>query len=102
MSELYSRLHEEVELRLEEAERVVRSAGGRCCSKCSENIRRKIRSHNCNVSCRKEKSKILLDVAGIEPATPCLQSKGVPSNNSIPYLGLQCFQQFGASAFRLR
>ena len=45
-------------------------------------------------------SKRMVDVAGIEPATPCLQSTRVPSHDSIPYFGFQRFQQLGESAFR--
>ena len=46
-----------------------------------------------------QSEKKLVDVAGIEPATPCLQSMGVLSNSSFLSLGFQCFQQFGESAF---
>jgi hypothetical protein len=42
----------------------------------------------------------MVDVTGLEPATPCLQRTGVLSNRSLPYFGFQCFQQFGESAFR--
>jgi hypothetical protein len=41
-----------------------------------------------------------VDVTGIEPVTPCLQSTRVFSNNSILCFGFQYFQQLGESAFR--
>jgi hypothetical protein len=44
--------------------------------------------------------KKLVDVTGIEPVPPCLQSIAVLSNGSVHYFGFQCFQQFGESAFR--
>ena len=46
------------------------------------------------------RSRGMVDVAGIEPATPCLQSTRVPSHDSIPYFGFQRFQPLGESAFR--
>ncbi len=44
------------------------------------------------LSYAKERSKVLVDVRGFEPLTPCLQSTGVLSNNSLLSLGFQCFQ----------
>jgi integrase len=69
MFELYSHLHEELEMRLEEAERVgywLRVAEDRC-SKCSKNIRHEIGGQNYSISCGKEKTKVLVDVRGFEP-----------------------------------
>ena len=37
------------------------------------------------VACRNS-LKGLVDVAGIEPATPCLQSRTIASNNSFRFL----------------
>jgi integrase len=81
MSGLYSHLHEERELRLEEAERVgygfdlpkadvAPNAPKKIALKSDDDIARKL---------QKREEKSLVDVAGIEPATPCLQSRCSPS-----------------------
>jgi hypothetical protein len=44
--------------------------------------------------------KRLVDVTGIEPVTPCLQSIGLDSIRSIHYFQLLTFQQIGETAFR--
>jgi hypothetical protein len=46
----------------------------RCCSKLLRANSFKIGGRDRNLSCRKERSKGLVDVTGIEPVTPCLQS----------------------------
>jgi hypothetical protein len=42
---------------------------------------------------------MLVDVAGIEPATPCLQSTRLCPNNSAAHFNYQRFQQIGEPAF---
>jgi hypothetical protein len=74
-------LHEERELRLEEAERVgygfdlpkadvAPNAPKKIALKSDDDVARKL---------QKREEKSLVDVAGIEPATPCLQSRCSPS-----------------------
>jgi hypothetical protein len=43
--------------------------------------------------------KKLVDVRGIEPLTPCLQSPRVDRNRYVAYRNYQSLQRFGESAF---
>jgi hypothetical protein len=52
----------------------------------------------CGIRCRNE-SSILVDVTGIEPATPCLQRTGVPSNSSVHDLVSNVFNNLGNLVF---
>src|SRR5580704_18517691 len=57
----------------------------RCCSKLLQITSCKNQGRDRGLSCRKERSKGLVDVTGIEPVTPCLQSIGLDSIRSIHY-----------------
>jgi hypothetical protein len=51
----------------------------------TKKMRRNVGRQNPRVGCANLRSKALVDVTGIEPVTPCLQSIGFDSNRSIHY-----------------
>src|SRR5271156_6229207 len=53
----------------------------RCCSKLLQVHSCKNQGRDRSLSCRKERSKGLVDVTGIEPVTPCLQNSLTTSGN---------------------
>ena len=87
MSELYSHLHEELELRLAESERVGYGfvLPGATASRVPPNAPKLKSVDDVQIAAQVVESSgvVLVDVIGIEPATPCLQSTRVHFNSSI-------------------